>query len=130
MYKNYSNININMIVQILLLLHFHGIFYCFLLYFSFVHEEVNQLLLFLVYYFVFFRFFCYRNISNTIVNWYFSQYHLISRKSLIIQIQNSRYKINTYHFCQVNYIWTIICTKTIIFFEFDIQNINNIHFVL
>ena len=34
---------------------------------------------------------------------------------LIVQTQNSRFKIHSYNFCQVNYLWTITCTKTIIF---------------
>ena len=51
-----------------------------------------------------FVFFTFGIISNTIVNSYFSQYHLILRKSLIIQIQNSRFKINTNNVCQINYI--------------------------
>ena len=63
----------------------------------------------------FFCFFTLWNISYTIINSYFSQRHLYSRTSLIIQKQNTRFKIYSYNFCQVNYIETIRCTVTIFF---------------
>ena len=52
------------------------------------------------------------------------------RKSLIIQIQNSRFKINTNNFLSNKLYINNNLHKNYHFFESDIQNINKTHSVL